>query len=121
MSAIPDKKKKPPHGTHDTDNLGGQGGLSMSPKLEYQISRWGGKFVVTDSDQEVVGIFETEDLAQREIVREQQDDAIWERTKQLMIGVVRTIMVEFSVDLETALHWVNSASGMTPLAMDDEP
>jgi len=38
-----------------------------------------------------------------------------------MRDAVVTIMVEFAVDLETALDWINSASGMTALAMDDEP
>jgi hypothetical protein len=38
-----------------------------------------------------------------------------------MRNAVRTIMAEFAVDLDTALDWVNSASGMTALAMDDEP
>jgi len=38
-----------------------------------------------------------------------------------MRNAVRTLMAEFVVDLETALDWVNSASGMTAFAMDDEP
>ena len=38
-----------------------------------------------------------------------------------MRNAVRTIMAEFAVDLDTALDWVNSASGMTALEMDDEP
>ena len=55
------------------------------------------------------------------IERTKKDDAIWERSKELMRNAVRTIMAEFAVDLDTALDWVNSASGMTALAMDDEP
>jgi hypothetical protein len=53
--------------------------------------------------------------------RAKKEDAIWERSKELMRNAVRTIMAEFAVELETALDWVNSASGMTALAMDDEP
>jgi len=59
--------------------------------------------------------------AQADIAREKKEDAIWERSKELMRNAVRTIMTEFAVDLETALDWINSASGMTALAMDDEP
>ena len=90
-------------------------------KLEYRIERDGNKFVAIDSDQETVGIYDTEEQAQADIAREKRDDAIWERTKELMRNTVVTIMTEFSVDLETALFWVNSASGMTVLAMDEEP
>jgi hypothetical protein len=53
--------------------------------------------------------------------RAKKEDAIWERSQELMRNAVRTIMAEFAVELETALDWVNSASGMTALAMDDEP
>ncbi len=56
-----------------------------------------------------------------DIAREKKEDAIWERSKELMSNAVRTIMTEFAVDLETALDWINSASDMTALAMDDEP
>ena len=90
-------------------------------KLEYRIERDGDKFVAIDSDQETVGVYDTEEQAQADIAREKREDAIWERTKELMRNTVVTIMTEFSVDLETALFWVNSASGMTAPAMDEEP
>ena len=44
-----------------------------------------------------------------------------ERSKELLRGAVVTIRAEFEVDRETALYWVNAASGMTALAMDDQP
>jgi hypothetical protein len=53
--------------------------------------------------------------------RAKKEDLIWERSQELMRNAARTIMAEFAVELETALDWVNSASGMTALAMDDEP
>src|SRR5208337_143020 len=90
-------------------------------KLEYRIEQDGDKFIAIDSDQETVGVYDTEEQAQADIAREKREDAIWERTKELMRNTVVTIMTEFSVDLETALFWVNSASGMTPLAMHEEP
>jgi hypothetical protein len=89
--------------------------------LEYRIERDGDKFVAIASDQETLGVYETEDQALADIAREKREDAIWERTKELMRNTVVTIMTEFSLDLETALFWVNSASGMTALAMDDKP
>jgi len=90
-------------------------------KLEYQIERNGDKFVAIDSEQETVGVYDTEEEAQADIERAKKEDAIWERSKELMRSAVLTIMVEFAVDQETALNWVGSASGMTSLAMDDEP
>ena len=90
-------------------------------KREYRIEQDGDKFVAIDSEQETVGTYDTEQDAQAEIEREKRDDAIWERSKQLMRNAVRTLVAEFAVDLEAALDWVNCASGMTALGMDDEP
>jgi hypothetical protein len=90
-------------------------------KFEYRIEQDSDKFVAIDSEQETVGIYDTEQDAQADMERAKKEDAIWERSKELMRNAVRTIMAEFVVELETALDWVNSASGMTALAMDDEP
>jgi hypothetical protein len=93
-------------------------------KLEYRIEREDGKFVAIDSDKETVGVYDSEEEAQAEIAREKKEDAMWDRTKNLMRTAVRTIMAEFSVDMETALAQVNSAAGMTVLGMEegeDEP
>jgi hypothetical protein len=88
-------------------------------KLEYRIEREDGKFVAIDSDEETVGVYDSEEDAQADIAREKKDDAIWARTKELMRATVRTIMTEFSVDMETALGHVNSAAGMTILGMEE--
>jgi hypothetical protein len=98
----------------------------MAPevRLEYRIERDGDKFVAIDSDEDTVGVFDTEGEAQADIAREKKEDAIWARTKELMRAAVRTIMTEFSVDMETALGHVNSAAGMRILGMeegDEEP
>lgn len=90
-------------------------------KLEYRIERDGGKFVAIDSGEETVGVYDSEEEARADIAREKKEDAIWERTKQLMRAAVRTIMAEYSVDVETALNQVNSAAGMTILGMEEEP
>jgi hypothetical protein len=93
-------------------------------KLEYRIEREGAKFVAIDSEHETVGVYDSEEEAQAEIAREKREDAMWDRTKELMRGAVRTIMAEFSVDVETALGQVNAAAGMTVLGMeegDEEP
>ena len=88
-------------------------------KLEYRIERDGDKFVAIDSDEETVGVFDTEGEAQADVARAKKEDAIWARTKELMRATVRTIMTEFSVDMETALGHVNSAAGMTILGMEE--
>ena len=93
-------------------------------KLEYRIERDGHKFVAIDSDEETVGVFDTEGEAQADVARAKREDAIWERTKELMRDSVRTIMAEFDVDMEAALGQVNAAAGMTALGMeegDEEP
>ena len=90
-------------------------------KLEYRIEREGDKFIAIDSEQDTVGVYATETQAHADIERAKKEDTIWERSKELTRNAVRTIMAEFAVDLDTALDWVNSASGMTALAMDDEP
>jgi hypothetical protein len=90
-------------------------------KLEYRIERDGDKFVAIDSDEETVGVYDSEEEAQADIAREKKEDAIWDRTKELMRHAVRTIMGEFSVDVETALNYVNSAAGMTVLGMEEDP
>jgi hypothetical protein len=90
-------------------------------KLKYRIERDGAKFVAIDSDEDTVGVFDSEEEAQAEIAREKKDDAIWARTQELMRAAVRTIMTEFSVNMETALGHVNAAAGMTMLGMEDEP
>jgi hypothetical protein len=87
-------------------------------ELKYQITRDMDRFVVFDSEHEFMGVFESEEEAQRDIAREQQDDAIWDRAQELVRHAVITITGEFAVDQETALHWVNSATGMTPLGME---
>lgn len=85
--------------------------------LEYRIDRDGDKFVAIDSDEETVGVYDREEEAQAEIAREEKN-AMWERTKELIRAAVRTIMAEFSVDMETALAQVNCAAGMTILGME---
>ncbi len=89
-------------------------------KLEYRIERDGEKFVAIDSDEETVGVFDTEGEAQTDITRAKIEDAIWERTKELMRQSVRTIMAEFDVDMDTALNWVNAGAGITVLGMEEE-
>jgi len=93
-------------------------------KLEYRVERDGDKFAAIDSDEETVGVFDTEGEAQADVARAKKEDAIWERTKELMRNSVRTVMAEFDVDMETALNWVNADAGITALGMeegDEEP
>src|SRR5260221_13104452 len=87
-------------------------------KLEYRIERDGDKFVAIDSDEESLGVFDTEGEAQADVARAKKEDAIWERTKELMRHSVRTIMAEFDGDMGTPLTWGNAAGGSPPLRME---
>jgi hypothetical protein len=99
-------------------SFSGRGGATMpSVKLQYTIHREGDRFIAIDSEKEVVGVFESEAAAQRKILCEQREDAIWDRTKELIRHAVVTLMTEFSIEQEAALYWVNSATGMTALGM----
>jgi hypothetical protein len=53
-------------------------------KPEYRIVRDGDKFVGIDSDEETVGVYNTEREGQADIARAKKEDATWERTKELM-------------------------------------
>ena len=88
------------------------------PKLEYTITKIGEQFFVMDSNEEFVGIYDTEADAKAEIAPEQLDDAMWERTKELIRHAVHTLMAEFSVSQETAVDCVNSGAGITELGME---
>jgi hypothetical protein len=126
MSAIADRRTNFTTGQPDLNIFGrwlvfsfSRTGEAKMPllRLEYTIYRKGNRFVAMDSNKELVGVFESEAAAQRKIVCEQLDDAIWDRTKELIRHAVVTLMTEFSLEQETALYWVNSASGITPLGM----
>ncbi len=45
-------------------------------KLEYRIEREGAKFVAIDSEDETVGVYDSEEAAQAEIAREKREDAM---------------------------------------------
>jgi hypothetical protein len=90
------------------------------PKLTCRVIADGAKFIAIDSDGHRVGTFETEADARAEIAREERDDAIWERTKELTRYAVVTLMAEFSLELKSVLYWVNSTDGITELGMDGE-
>jgi hypothetical protein len=57
---------------------------TVAPKLEYTITKICDQFFVLDSEDEFVGTFESETAAKAEAAREQLDDAIWGRTKELV-------------------------------------
>jgi hypothetical protein len=64
-------------------------------KLTYRVIADASKFIAIDSDGDKVGIFDSEADAQAEIAREQRDDAIWQRAKELTRHAVVTLMAEF--------------------------
>jgi hypothetical protein len=95
-------------------------GVAMSTKLEYTIAKIDEQFFVMDSDEELVGLFDSEAAAKAEIAAEQLDDVMWDRTKQLIRYTVHTLMAEFGVSQDVALDLVNSGAGITDLGMEGE-
>jgi hypothetical protein len=93
---------------------------AVSTQLEYTVAKRGEQFFVMDSDEEFVGMFDSEAAAKAKIAREQLDDAMWDRTKQLIRHAVLTLMAEFGVSQDVALNLVDSGAGITDLGMEGE-
>lgn len=58
-----------------------------------------------------------ESRRESKIAGEQLDDAIWDRTKELIRHAVHTLMKEFDVNQDVALQSINSGAGITELGM----
>jgi hypothetical protein len=78
--------------------------------LEYRIDRNGDKFVAIDSENEVVGAFDTEDEAKRDIERAKLEDAMYKQSKILFHAAIATLMNAFDVDRDIARYWVSTAA-----------
>jgi hypothetical protein len=59
--------------------------------LEYRINHDGDKFVAIDSENEVVGAFDTEDEAKRDIERAKFEDAIYKHSKILFHAAIASV------------------------------
>jgi hypothetical protein len=89
-------------------------------KVEYRIEREGVRFVAIDSEDETVGVYDSEEEAQAEIAREkkrgchvgQNQGADAQRGPHDHGGILGRH--------GTALNQVNSAAGMTILGMEEE-
>ena len=57
--------------------------------LEYRINRDGDKFIAIDLENDVVGAYDTEDEAKREVERAKLDDAMYEHPKILIHAELR--------------------------------
>ena len=77
-------------------------------KLEYRIEQGGDKFIAIDSEQDTVGVYATEKQAHADIERAKKEDAIWERSKELMRNAVRTIMAN------SLWTWILRRTGSIP-------
>jgi len=78
--------------------------------LEYKINRDHEKLVAIDSTDEVVGVFDTEQEAAREIERAKLEDAIYKHSKILFHSAIASVMNSFEVDREIARYWISTAS-----------
>lgn len=78
--------------------------------LKYRITENAGKFVAIDSDEEILGEFNTEQEATKVIERAKFEDAIYKHSKILFHASVATVMNEFGVDWQTARYWISTAA-----------
>jgi len=78
--------------------------------LEYRITKDHEKFVAIDSVDEVVGVFDIQQEATREIERAKLEDAMYKHSKILFHAAIASLMNSFDVDRNTARYWVATAS-----------
>ena len=88
-----------------------RGTMTDDTLLEYDIVVQANKFVAIDSTDEVVGVFDTEEEAAREIERAKLEDAMYKHSKILFHAAIASVMNSFDVDRNTARYWVATASG----------
>ena len=72
--------------------------------LEYKVVKQAHKFVAIDSVDEVLGEFDTEQEAIRDVERAKLDDAIYKHSKILFHAAIASLMNTFDVDRETARY-----------------
>jgi hypothetical protein len=78
--------------------------------LEYKVVIQANKFVAIDSTDDVVGVYDTEQEATRDVERAKPGDAMCKHAKILFHASVVSVMNEFGVDRDTARYWVSTAS-----------
>jgi len=78
--------------------------------LEYTILKEDDRFIAIDSTNEVVGVYDSEREATRDVERANLVDAMYKHSKILFHGSVASVMNEFGVDRDTARYWVATAS-----------
>jgi len=78
--------------------------------LEYRITKDHERFVAIDSVDEVVGVFDTEQEAVREIERAKLEDAMYKHSKILFHAAICSVMNSFNVDRNMARYWIATAA-----------
>jgi hypothetical protein len=79
---------------------------------DYPIKRAGSLFMVIDPwGERLVGVFPTEDAAQKGIERCKREDALNETARQVVEISEEVLMQKFGIDRMTAQYWVSSATG----------
>jgi hypothetical protein len=78
--------------------------------LEHKIVAQADKFVAIDSADEVVGVYDAEQEATRDVERAKLEDAMYKHSKILFHAAVASLMNSFGVDRDTARYWVATAS-----------
>jgi hypothetical protein len=79
----------------------------------YHIEVSGKQFAVIDEAGEQVGVYSTEAAAQQDIERCKSEDLLYDTAQQLVDLAVKTLMKMHSIDRQTALYWIRSATETT--------
>jgi hypothetical protein len=80
----------------------------------YRIEPSGAAFVVVDPwGERLVDTYPTIDAAQQDIERCQKEDLLYDTAQQLVDLSVKTLMKMHSIDRQTALYWIRSATETT--------
>jgi hypothetical protein len=82
----------------------------------YHIKASGNAFIVIDPwGEQLVDVFPTEDAAKRDIERCKSEDLLYDTAGQLVDLATKTLMKMHSIDRQTALYWIRSATETTGL------
>ena len=83
----------------------------ISPN-EYRVKLIENQFRVIDAFGEEVGAYSTEDGAKEGMERCEKDSAMLDTAELLVNFAVKTHILNYGVDRETALQWIRCASEM---------
>jgi hypothetical protein len=87
--------------------------LEVPMNTAYRVEVAGSEFAVIDPWGQQVNTYATEELAKQDIERCKSEDLLYETAQQLVDLSVKTVMKMHSIDRQTALYWIRSATETT--------